>query len=97
MGEVKTWEIWSEGYAATGEQQPAHFYGTAEGETFEEACENFRQPEDLVRSWDGFIMVHKGDPLNLDRNENGGFRYGYPSIWACRLYDNETDARKRYG
>lgn len=34
-------EIWAEGYAATGESGTAHRFGTAEGENFNEAVRNF--------------------------------------------------------
>ena len=36
-----SFEIWSEGYAATGERAGAMFHGTAEGDTFQEACEQY--------------------------------------------------------
>ncbi len=32
------YEVWSEGYMATGEHGTAQFLGTEEGETFPEAC-----------------------------------------------------------
>ena len=35
---VRSFEIWSEGFAATGERATATFHGTARGATFEEAC-----------------------------------------------------------
>ena len=88
---MKEYEIWEEGFAATGERAGARFIGKAMGETFEEACKNFRYPADIVRSWDGMVLVHKGDALKLDEH------YPYPSIWACRLYDNEADARRSFG
>lgn len=74
---MKKFKIWMEGYAATGESGSAHYIGSAEGETFEEACKNYRDKE--------------GKPLGLDKH------YHYPSIWACRLFDNEQDARKSFG
>lgn len=53
---MKEFEIWSEGYAATGESNGAYFHGKAAGETFEEACKNFRYPD--------------GRPLSLDKNRD---------------------------
>jgi hypothetical protein len=98
---MKEFEIWSEGYAATGEHSPAYYHGKAFGETFEDACRNFRQPEDIPRQWcmpnEDPILIKKGTPLNLDLKEDGSFRYPHPSIWACRLFDNEADARKSFG
>lgn len=32
------WEVWTEGYAATGQSSPAKFWGTYEAPTFKEAC-----------------------------------------------------------
>ena len=34
---------------------------------------------------------------DLDKKADGSFRYDYPSIWACQLFDNEADARKNFG
>jgi hypothetical protein len=90
---MKEFEIWSEGYAATGERAGAHFHGKAMGETFEDACKNFREPND-IKDWEGKVIVPKGSPLNLDKNRDGSVKL---SIWACRLFDNETDARKSFG
>lgn len=98
---MKEWEIWCEGYAATGEYSSAYFYGTAMGETFDEACENF--------------VYAKGDHLNLDKNSDGTFRrgsyrgyiepgvgraekmIGNYSIWACQLFPTEAEARRSFG
>lgn len=86
---MKEYEIWIEGYAATGERAGASYLGKAIGETFAEACRNFREPEDVFNM--GIQIRKKGDPLKLDEH------YPYPSIWACRLYDNEADARRFFG
>lgn len=75
---MKEFEIWMEGYAATGESSDAQFIGKIMAETFNEACEKLR-------------------PGELDKNEDGTYRYKTPSIWARHLYDNETDARKAFG
>lgn len=87
---MKEWEIWIEGYAATGESAKASCIGISMGNSFMEACENFRYPQDIKR-WDGDIIVHKGESLKLDLNRT------HPSIWACRLFDNEFDAKKSFG
>jgi hypothetical protein len=36
--ELLKWEVWCEGYQATGEQGFHHLMGTHQGRTFEEAC-----------------------------------------------------------
>lgn len=28
---------------------------------------------------------------------HGSFDPGIPSLWACKLFDNETDARRNFG
>lgn len=35
---MKTWPIWSEGYAATGDSSDATYHGEWPGETFRDAC-----------------------------------------------------------
>lgn len=85
------YEIWIEGFAATGQHQKAHLIGKSKGNTFKEACENFRHPEDIMK-YDGTeVLVKKGTPLSLDEDREA------PSIWACKLHDNEQDARKAFG
>ena len=77
---MKEFEIWSEGYGATGGESDATFLGNAMGNTFDEACENFRQPEDVPRQWtmrgEDPILIKKGTPLNLDKNSDGTYRRG---------------------
>jgi hypothetical protein len=36
--EIKEWDIWVEGYKATGESSTAKFLGTEKGRTFRDAC-----------------------------------------------------------
>lgn len=77
---MKEWEIWSEGYAATGEHSTAHFHGKAKGKTFDEACENFEYPEDIFKSYplpgEDPVLIKKGEKLNLDKESDGSFRRG---------------------
>lgn len=39
--EPREFEIWSEGYAMTGDHGGAHLMGKAIGRTFQEACDNY--------------------------------------------------------
>jgi len=96
---MKEFEIWCEGYAATGESSDATYFGKAMGNTFEEACLNFEFTEDKWADWGGIKIHSKGDKLPLDKNEDGSLRLsgGRPTIWACRFFDNEADARKSFG
>lgn len=68
-----TFDIWSEGYRATGEWAEATFHGTFEGETLDEAVRNFRDsnPEDAQyldkmpdgrwAYWGCYIFDNEGD------------------------------------
>ena len=38
---MRTYSIWSEGFAATGERGTAMYHGSASGNNFKEACINF--------------------------------------------------------
>ena len=73
---MKEFEIWSEGYAATGERSGAYFHGKSTGETFNEACINFRQPENIIQRDTKEVIVPKGFPLGLDTNSDGTYRRG---------------------
>ena len=39
--EIKQYQIWTEGYAATGESSGAIYHGLSKGKTFKQAVENF--------------------------------------------------------
>ena len=47
---MKEFEIWSEGYAATGESAKAYFYGTQEAETFKDACDTYADNNPTFKS-----------------------------------------------
>ena len=73
---MKKFDIWSEGFAATGENGEATFHGTISGEDFEDACCRFcSESEDF----------------------SGYFNQTSLTYWGCRLFDNEAEARSRYG
>lgn len=38
---IKQYQIWTEGYAATGESSGAIYHGLSKGKTFKQAVENF--------------------------------------------------------
>lgn len=70
------YEIWSEGYRASGDSSGAIKHGEADGENFKEAVARFA-------------------------TENPKFYTYYSPIqntyWGCELFDNEVDARRRFG
>lgn len=89
MSERKEFEIWSEGYAATGERGTAVFHGRYFGETFDDAVEEFKkQHSGQVDTKERYAERNKDGIMPLVKVH---------SIWACRLFDNEADARKSFG
>lgn len=66
-------DVWIEGYAATGGSSRALFLGKHAAETFELAC---------IEACRAREMPH--DPHNN-------------TVWGCRMFDNEEDARKEFG
>ncbi len=88
--ELKEYEVWMEGYAATGEQGTATLVGRGTGETFDEA----------VRDYMSKTPNHGIEEVTRNRyssEENYNNRKSNWHIWACRLFDNEADARKSFG
>jgi len=76
---VLTWEVWSEGYRATGESAGANLEGKVEAETWPEACRK--------------ACVDSG----RWKEQPGGFDAKRLTVWGCRLFDNEADARRSFG
>lgn len=66
------YEVWCEGFAATGESAPARKMGEIDAATFQEAC-------DYILSGDPYY-----NPTTLTH-------------WGCRLFPDETSARKAFG
>lgn len=84
-------EIWMEGYRATGESGTATYEGKWEGETFDDAVKKYVFVKDLGHLYD------KGSRF-LPRDENGIMKEEVAHrIWGCRLFNNEADARKSFG
>jgi hypothetical protein len=76
-----SYEVWSEGFAVTGEQQPAVLHGEVEAASFEAACAKLFTGEgrDGGHGWQPYF-----DAVRM-------------TYWGCKLYDNEADARRSYG
>lgn len=81
---MKKFNIWVEGYYATGMDYPAKAQLVAtkiEGENFIDAVKQWaiNNPK-LIEDYGGFFI-----------------RSGHPYLWSCELFDNEEDARKSFG
>lgn len=72
------YKIWSEGWRATGNNEPARLLDEIEAGTFDSAVEKYlkKNPSEIK------LYFYDGN---------------YHSIWGCRLFDNEKDARKFNG
>lgn len=73
---MKEYEVWMEGYVATGERGKHRLVGKYEAESFPEACK--KAALDLAR---GDIPTYY---RYFDEKKN--------SWWACRFFDNEADS-----
>lgn len=90
---MASFEIWIEGYAATGESSPAvrvvregETNTVWEGVTFQQAC--VKALNEL--NWDMLYEALQGlGSCYYDMVDN--------SYWGRRFYDNEVDARKSFG
>lgn len=61
---MKTYEIWSEGFVTSFEAAGARFHGTSEGETFQEACENYaKKNENFARYFNPTYLTFWGCKL----------------------------------
>ncbi|MEJ7831207.1 MAG: hypothetical protein WKF91_23580 [Segetibacter sp.] len=78
---MREYQIWSEGFAATGERGGATFHGKQMAETFDEACDLFFKGNSTYDS-----LLDGRDMKTLIR-----------AYWGCRLFDNEADARRSFG
>lgn len=61
---TKEFEIWSEGFAVTGQIAGAHYHGSCRGEDFEDACKNFaKENEEFAHYFNENYMSHWGCKL----------------------------------
>ena len=103
--ETKLYEVWTEGYAATGESGQAichtvigadYMHGNmgkpckTQAGSFIEACE-LVLGKSLDRETDGSLSLSH----QFIRTQDGLIRV--PKVWACRCFDNEQRARKSFG
>ena len=75
---IKTYTVWMQGYLTTGMEgypEPARLIGTAEAESFSDACKTLCSDPQWQIDHGHF------DPERL-------------TVWGCRLFDNEADARE---
>ena len=84
--QLKEYEVWMEGYAATGESDSATLIGTARARNFAQACH--------------IVMCNKYlSNYKLERHAPGRWDYDPSklSYWGCQLFWNEKLAKKTFG
>lgn len=87
---AQTFEIWMEGYRATGERGTAQMIGTGIGDTFDEAVKDYMKWNPKHGIEENGRSRYVSDEVYKNRRSNW-------NIWACSLFDNEADARKSFG
>ena len=80
-------EIWSEGYNTTGIKSDAIFLFETEADSFDEAIAIYAKHR----------LETESDAERFPIEKRGGPDDWHWSIWGCQLFDNEADARKRFG
>lgn len=94
-GELKEFEIWTEGFVTTGQS------GTAiklNGEypilahSFDEAVETLRKYDAEKQP-----LITENKRTRYTSDEAYKTRSSNWSYWGCNLYDNEEEARKSFG
>ncbi len=90
---VKLYEfdVWEEGFAATGQRGEARFLGKLKGRNFQDACMRYFLKRELEFREEA---DKSGDWIDTERWDYNPYRNTY---WGCNLYDNEIDARKSFG
>lgn len=89
---LKPFHIWVEGYAVTGSRGPAR---------------KLTEQPIMAENFDDAVRQYMASNPDHGIEENGRGRYSSDedyqnrssnwNIWACNLYDNETDARRYFG
>ena len=74
---LTVYQVWAEGYQASGDRADATFLGTARASSFRGAVDIIRDKSETPD-----LYTFKGDRCFL---------------WGCELFDNEADARRRFG
>jgi hypothetical protein len=80
---MKSFEVWVEGYRATGESSTAQKLGTFKAISFDQAVDQWLD----TKSSDEVQRYYQHHP---DREQKHTW-------WGCDLFDNETEARKSFG
>jgi hypothetical protein len=90
--ELKEYEVWMTGYAATGESDVASLYGKAKARNFEEACH--------IVACKSYLEWTEKDQIEGKSNYDAG-RWDYDphrlSFWGCTFHWSHELAAKTFG
>ena len=91
--ELKEYEVWMEGYAATGEHGTATLVGKTKARNFAQAC-HILMCEQKLKS-----ITEENKPNNKDYVTPGRWDYdpNRLSYWACKMYWSKELASKSFG
>ena len=91
--ELKEYQIWCEGFRATGQSGKAHLVGTAPARNFRQAC-------NMVMCIQYMANIEKvNSPDWVEAGSQGRWDYNPNALtyWGCSLSWSEKIARKTYG
>ncbi len=91
--ELREYEVWMEGYAATGESEGASLVGKVKARNFAQACHILMCKQQLER------IERENQPSHKGYSTPGRWDYDPSSLtyWGCRLYWSEDLAKKSFG
>lgn len=79
---IRTFTLWVEGYRASSENGTAQYLGAYTGVSLADAAQAwYRSQKDAKRQW-GALYVSDS---------------GRPSVWGCRIFEAEEEARASFG
>lgn len=90
---LKEFEVWMEGYAATGEHGTAQLIGKTMARSFTEACHILACTQYLEH----IKKVHGPNYNEYDNPERWDYDTDRKSYWGCRFFETEAEARKSFG
>lgn len=86
---MKEYEVWIEGYAATGQSGRHDFVGKVKAKNFKEAC--------AKAMWKRVLDCYFGDEGKAKEEYDRYYDKERNSYWGCRFFDNEEESARSFG
>lgn len=93
--EPKMYQVWTEGYRATGEHGIATYHGECRAESFIDACKRILGHLDCFEVREPIEVTSETARLGMARM--GLNQETVCFLWVSRCFDNEADASKSFG